>query len=333
MERVDEQSNWVLELFTRVGVDVEVLVQRLPDEFGRMSRLDIADVPLGVGYSILNTAAELTNDGNLGLHMAQQMSLKDIGLYGYLLRNAKTVGELLELGAHYFNILFHTSRISFHHGETFSRFEYCIHSPEINSQRQDIDWSLGTYIHLIRSFIGTSWYPESVSLAYDSPDNPTECAEFYGDCVFYGQKSNYFEIGNEYLSIKVNNNDPALLKIIKTQADQLLNSWKTHDNLYDAVRLEIMRGLAQPGFNAEVLARQMGMSLSTLKRRLAAQQLSFRGIRDELIASMATQALKETTLPIGHIAAQVGYSEPAAFDRAFKRLTGFTPREYRKRTA
>jgi AraC-like DNA-binding protein len=82
--------------------------------------------------------------------------------------------------------------------------------------------------------------------------------------------------------------------------------------------------------NAELIARQMGMSLSTLKRRLAGRKLTFRGLRDAVVGELAKQALVETDLKISQVAMQLGYSEVSGFNHAFSRLVGRSPREYRR---
>jgi AraC-like DNA-binding protein len=47
------------------------------------------------------------------------------------------------------------------------------------------------------------------------------------------------------------------------------------------------------------------------------------------VEDIAKSALGQTKVPISEIALRVGYSELSAFDRAFMRLTGMTPLEYR----
>jgi AraC-like DNA-binding protein len=92
----------------------------------------------------------------------------------------------------------------------------------------------------------------------------------------------------------------------------------------------MMKDLEYGPPNAANIARQMGMSLSTLKRRLAEKNLTFRGLRDAVIRELSKRALAETDVNISLVAMQLGYSEVSAFNHAFSRLTGQSPRAYRR---
>ena len=70
-------------------------------------------------------------------------------------------------------------------------------------------------------------------------------------------------------------------------------------------------------------------NLAALRRRLSEYHLSFRLIREEIIEAIAKQSLAHTRTPISSISLELGYSEPAAFVHAFKRIAGMTPSEYR----
>ncbi len=327
---MDISESWVLRLLSRTGVDVDLLCRDAGDLIDKFLSYQEEDVPVDLALEIFSVSEKQIDDPDLGVHLGENMNLNDIGLYGYLLLNAHTLGELLELASHYFNIIFHTSKLYLHKDTDTSVFEYRIIKPTRNAPRHDIDWSLGTYIQEVRNAIGDSWSPDSVSLSYEKPEGIDELIRVYGEKILFSQKTNSFTVNNALLDIPINDSDTELLKIIKVQADQLVNAWIQGDDFYHRVRLMIMQGLSEERFNADILARRMSMSVSTLKRRLSELNMSFREIRDELIDSLAKQALKDTRLPISTIALQLGYSESAAFDRAFKRLVGMSPREYRK---
>jgi AraC-like DNA-binding protein len=71
------------------------------------------------------------------------------------------------------------------------------------------------------------------------------------------------------------------------------------------------------------------MSPRTLARQLAAEGLSFSTVLDRLRADLARRYLLDNGLSISKIAWMLGYGEVSAFNHAYKRWTGRTPREAR----
>jgi AraC-like DNA-binding protein len=81
----------------------------------------------------------------------------------------------------------------------------------------------------------------------------------------------------------------------------------------------------------EVLARALGMSGKTLARRLAAERRLFRDVVDEVRRSLARRLVMEDSLPLGEVASRVGFADPAAFGKAFRRWFGESPSAFRMR--
>ena len=77
------------------------------------------------------------------------------------------------------------------------------------------------------------------------------------------------------------------------------------------------------------IARALGLSERTLQRRLSEENASFASLVDEVRADLARLYLGDPKLAIFEIAFLLGYSEPSAFNRAFKRWTGQSPSEFR----
>ena len=97
-----------------------------------------------------------------------------------------------------------------------------------------------------------------------------------------------------------------------------------------AVRRVLMETLDLGQTAAATVARELGMSPRTLNRRLRAEGTWFRGILDAVRGERATALLRDPSVGIGEIAFVLGYSEPAAFHRSFKRWTGQTPLAFRR---
>jgi len=79
---------------------------------------------------------------------------------------------------------------------------------------------------------------------------------------------------------------------------------------------------------AEV-ARSLGTSPRSLHRRLADEGTSFNDLLDEVRRQFAEQYLARPRPKIAEVAYLVGFNDPSAFFKAFRRWTGVTPSEYR----
>ena len=77
------------------------------------------------------------------------------------------------------------------------------------------------------------------------------------------------------------------------------------------------------------VADHVGMSPRTLKRRLSDKGASFRELVQELQKDVALEYLKNSNKSLSEITFLTGFSDPSAFNRAFKRWTGQAPSSFR----
>lgn len=80
----------------------------------------------------------------------------------------------------------------------------------------------------------------------------------------------------------------------------------------------------------EAAADHLHITTRTLRRRLTAERTSFQGLKDELRQKLAVTLLGQPDLTISEISVRLGFSDPAAFSRAFKQWMGKSPKEYRR---
>lgn len=82
----------------------------------------------------------------------------------------------------------------------------------------------------------------------------------------------------------------------------------------------------------EDMAGKLCVSPRTLKRQLAAQGTSFRELLEQEQREVACKLLAQLQYSVSEIGAMLGYSDVTNFDRAFRRLFGMSPSQYRRRS-
>ena len=93
-----------------------------------------------------------------------------------------------------------------------------------------------------------------------------------------------------------------------------------------AVGLTLQRGTG----DLASVARALDVGARTLQRRLAAEGRNFRAVVDDARRELAKQYLADRAQSLANIALLLGFSEQAAFQRAFVRWTGVTPGRFRR---
>ena len=326
---VEHPGSWLLDAFHDVGVDVSTLAAKLPSEAAK-----IQDYPDTIGQDEINRVliecAAQCADPHFGLHLVQAISPSKLGIYAYLLFNASTIGEFLNLAQRYYPIFYRGAVLDISVGDDFCQVTYKPKVIPFVSQRHDTEWTLGFFVHTIRSLLDGQWWPLRTTFQEGKPDELDVLEEFFGDNLVFCALNNSFDIEIELLDKTLNDSHPQLLKIIMEQADVLLHEFMADDSLEPLVRLLIIKDLEHNSPTSASVARQAGMSLSTFKRRLSSLGLTYRQVRDDVIFQLARRALRETDIKISFLAMQLGFSEVSAFNHAFLRITQQSPSNFRR---
>lgn len=117
--------------------------------------------------------------------------------------------------------------------------------------------------------------------------------------------------------------------VLTDRADALLADLRQATTLRGRVESLLLPVLHTGKANVDYAAGQLGISRQTLFRRLKAEGATFEAVLDDLRRRLALDYLSARKVSVNETAYLVGFSEPAAFSRAFKRWTGKAPREVR----
>jgi AraC-like DNA-binding protein len=78
----------------------------------------------------------------------------------------------------------------------------------------------------------------------------------------------------------------------------------------------------------EQVAHALGLSVRSLRRRLADEGQSYAAIANEALTIVAKHLLRDRQRTIQETAYEMGFADTSSFHRAFKRWTGTTPGAY-----
>ncbi|MEM6651184.1 MAG: helix-turn-helix domain-containing protein [Pseudomonadota bacterium] len=122
---------------------------------------------------------------------------------------------------------------------------------------------------------------------------------------------------HDYLSIF----DAANLNASKDPSEENTETWSDR----------VARLIEAGGGDQEAIAASLGISLATMRRRLASEKTRFRDLRAATLAERAKRLLQRGEAPKA-VAETLGFSDLRSFSRAFKKWTGHTPTRFRLQT-
>ena len=117
--------------------------------------------------------------------------------------------------------------------------------------------------------------------------------------------------------------------ILSAHAEALLKRLESSKSTRGRVESLLMPILHTGEASMDVIASELGLSRQTLFRKLKAEGVTFEKVLDELRHKLALHYLSGKKASVNETAYLVGFSDPAAFSRAFKRWTGASPRTMR----
>lgn len=208
-------------------------------------------------------------------------------------------------------------------GKTHSKLRRTPTFGNAMSSWQVEQYMIQVFIQIIRIVTGPCWLPAEVGVCSVSSPQPLP-REWLHIRFKWGQSCTELLLPNSILDL------PPLSEF--RYPDQL----KRYGALNQPVELSIGELILRqtkagcPGI--EAAARELGMSCSTLKRRLNDMGVTYSALIEESRFRLAKEMLEIPTIPLKQIAHDLGYSHRANFDRAFKRWSGVSPRQYRTNT-
>jgi AraC-like DNA-binding protein len=184
-------------------------------------------------------------------------------------------------------------------------------------------------ILIVRQFVGPDWMP--TAFAFESsytPSDELQCLQ-PNTRFFSGEKSSWINVPVSLLSLphRSTSQHVSFLPALPSSSEYTLLTDAT--DIISTLDLMLPTYLEEACPKIEMVAEIAGTSVRTLQRELTSAGISYSQIIDRARFRKSTKLLRSSDTKIIDVAMATGYADPAHFTRAFRRMAGVTPREFR----
>jgi AraC-like DNA-binding protein len=312
----------MLHALEQLGYDLDVLLGS-----AGLQRRDVEDPDAFLSpracATVFENADRERRVPNLALQLAQRTPVGANPLLDYLLVTSDSVGQGLERLARYLRLVNPSVGLALRRESSAVRVV-------VEHAQAPFFTELTLSLCVIRFIRETEdqFRAAYVSFTHE-PDDVVEYAKLLCCPIRVRASWNGVALAKRTLEIPLRRRDPALRSWLERQAAAILARLPTGGDARDEVRSVLSAQATAGEMTIDAVARRLSTTPRTLQRRLARGGASFEGLRDEARRQAAELYLSTTTLTIAEVTYLLGYSEPTAFHRAFKRWHGTTPQAFR----
>lgn len=170
-----------------------------------------------------------------------------------------------------------------------------------------------------------------VDFSADAPARVDRYEQLFRCPLYFNQASDLLYFDSQCLAWPVVHTEHSLREFLRTAPYQLLIMEDDPTGRSLSVQVKAMIGHdfsdGFPGF--EAISSALNMSAPTLRRRLKREGTTFQKLKDEARCDASILLLDRQELSVNEVALQMGFTDPSAFHRSFKKWTGKTPGQFR----
>jgi AraC-like DNA-binding protein len=272
-----------------------------------------------------------TDSASIGIDAAERLPWGHWDVMDYLMGTSDNLGMGLRRFELYFKLISTGSTHSLEeHGDAVHLVRR--YAPECMTRLlAPAEFGFANIVARSRTSLGVRWCPLAVRFAAPAPSNDAVHRRFFGCPVHFDATTSAIVIEASMLALPMSRPDPELSRILERHADLMVVQLGPEGDFVGRVRRIIVNGLPDADVSVARTARQLGMSVRTLQRRLQESGQSFDDVYDGTRQELARRYLGDPALSIQEAAHLLAFGDLRGFYRAFRRWEGCTPAEYRSR--
>lgn len=308
------------------------------DELARRSGIALADlddqdnrIPIQSYITLMRAAKELTGDPALALHYGEEVDLSELSITGLIMNASETMGDA-------FVQMNRFGRLAIEYDGGGDRFQMKAdkRGPWLVDARANpndfpelTEVTFGRMVCAPRRFLPTQHVLE-VHVTHAAPAYRAEYERIFQCPVVFDAEWNALRMHPETSSFRVALQPRYVFGVLSERAEQLLKELEQARTTRGRVEAMLMPILHTGDIGMDAIATKMALSRQTLFRRLKAEDATFEKVLDDLRHRLSKHYLADRKASVNETGYLVGFSDPAAFSRAFKRWTGKSPRKFRE---
>jgi len=325
---------------------LSALVRNVLDAAGSLG----ADVPAIVAEAGLDPAALDDPDGRIpveldlrvweiltrradGFAIGARLGIASLGIVGYAMAHGRTVADALAWQQRYGAIV-HPGLVPRIERRRTGASDLLVFVrdvvPAFARLREPVYAQVAAIQAVLQALSGVDVSPTSIALPLPRPDDTRPIEARVRCAVVWNSARLEVAFDAVVLDAPLPRSDPRIFGYLARHADALLAALPADSTWAERVRREIAPCLATGEPRIATVAKRLALSPRTLHRRLQAEGTRFATLVDEARHERALLLLEDRTLSASAVAFLLGYAEPAAFFRAFRRWTGVTPQAHRR---
>jgi AraC-like DNA-binding protein len=306
------------DLLRAAGIDLV----RLEDIDGRLDREE---------YERAQTAAlDLTGDAALGLHMGERVTVRPFDVIADLASHAPTLRDAFQNFTRFHRIVTDDPDTTVHEADGVAtlRYQFPRGTPRCNRLRAE--FAMVGFLRMMRHLVRSEVTARAVYFEYAAPDYRAEYARIFGGIERFEHEFTGIEFDAALLDQGHMPQKGELYTVLESLAERKLSRVTREGGHAERLRDYLVSNALAQRPQMDAVARSLGISVRSLRRRLDEEGVSYTSLLNEARATVAKRMLEDSSRSIYETAYAMGFSDPSAFHRAFKRWTGMTPTQYRE---
>ena len=266
---------------------------------------------------------------DLPLRTGATMRCDEYGALGLAWKSALNLRGLYERSERYAQVLTNVSTYELRQTDGGALMMLHREGPRRLGLRLSNEATIASIASISQEVITATFRATAIFFKHPAPGSTEAHERHFGCPVHFRSDKDALLISSELLQSPNRLGDPSISKFFDTHLETELSKLDDEVSLDQRVRIQVSQSLSEGVPSISDIARRLGMSGRTLQRRLSQTGHSFQTLIDESRRQLAERLLRETDYALTEVAFLTGFSEQSAFNRAFKRWAGQTPRSFR----